>query len=76
MSRETAIVIREGDKFVALDRNSGGYPYLVDSPWEAQRWNTVALAEHYRAKFPSRYNEWRIQEFRATLLKDHTKTPH
>ena len=73
MSRETAIVIREGDKFVALDQASGGYPYMVDSPWKAMHWDTPAHAESYRSKFPSKYRQWQVQEFRATLLKDYTK---
>jgi hypothetical protein len=74
MSRETVIVIREDDQFIALDSNSGGYPYLVDSPWKAQHWDTPAHAESYRSKFLSRYENWRIQMFRATFLQDITKT--
>ncbi len=73
MNRESVIVIREGDQFVALDQGSGGYPYMVDSPWKAQHWDTAAHAENYRSKFPSSYNKWRVQEFRATFLRDVTK---
>jgi hypothetical protein len=72
MSKETVIVLREGDRFIALDQASGGYPYMVDSPWRAQHWQTTAHAEAYRSKFPGSYAKWQIQEFRATLLHDHT----
>ena len=72
MSREVVVVIREGDQFVALDAGSGGYPYMVDSPWKAEHWRSTAHAEAYRRKFPSSYDKWQIQEFRATLLGDVT----
>ena len=34
-------------KFVAVDEASGGYPYLVDDPFSAQRWSSIERAERY-----------------------------
>ena len=63
-------IICERDKYIALDNNSGGYPYRVDSPWEARHWPRLQDAKDYRGKF-SREN-WTIKVFRATALWDVT----
>lgn len=72
MSREVVVVLRERDQFIAIDYASGGYPYMVDSPWKAEHWQSAALADSYRRKFPSQYKKWRIQLFQATMLRDLT----
>jgi len=67
MSKELAIVIREGVKFVALDLHSGGYPHMVDSPWKAEHWATIEEAEDYRITFSDR--AWSVEEYRATFVR-------
>lgn len=37
------------DKFVALDRPSGGYPREVESVFEAELWRNLTDAEKYNA---------------------------
>lgn len=46
------LIICEGDKFIALDEGSGGYPVRVNSPWQAQHWRLTKDAISYRDKFP------------------------
>jgi len=67
MSKESAIVIREGVKFVSLDLASGGYPHMVDSPWKAEHWATLEEAEDYRITFSDR--AWSVEEYCATFVR-------
>lgn len=57
------IVIRSGEYFIGF--NAHDYPVLVDSPWEAKHWETIAQADAWRRLFPSRFHALRIQKYTA-----------
>ena len=50
--------------FVALDGSSGGYPYMVETLYKAQKFHTVAEAMKYRNSFLSgnyqNANAWKV----------------
>jgi len=46
---------RDQGKFVALDKASGGYPYLTGDPFEAKLWETLESAEEYNIMFKGAY---------------------
>lgn len=62
------LIICEGDKYIRLDRSSGGYPGRVTSPWGATHWQSKEDAKNYRQRFPK--ENWTIKVFRATPLWD------
>lgn len=45
------IIALPGDKYVDIDRNSGGYPYTVDHPSRAHIWTDKKQAEDYLKMF-------------------------
>lgn len=52
-------------QFVALDRASGGYPYSVESPLNAQHWTDAEEALSYAKSFDGRsesYKSYAIEQ--------------
>jgi len=45
------IIALPGNKYVDIDRNSGGYPYTVDDPFRAHIWTDKEQATDYLNMF-------------------------
>jgi hypothetical protein len=49
--KERYIIALPGNKYVDIDRNSGGYPYTVDDPARAHVWTDKQRALDYLEMF-------------------------
>lgn len=60
MNRE-GYVLTKGDKIVALDSASGGYPYLTKHFSQIKIWETVEEARDYNRMFKNEYTVRQIE---------------
>lgn len=54
------IIDNETEKFVAVDSNSGGYPYMTDSIAAAHKFNRLDEAVKYHTSCFKDYPNWKI----------------
>lgn len=59
-------IFMKGEKFVAMDASSGGYPYITDRPLDANHWSSVKEALEYKNHFPD--EDWEIYRFGGLKL--------
>lgn len=64
-TEEFFILDTETGKFVGIDSNSGGYPYLTDSIVSAHRFTTLDHAVQYR----SEQKCWKIVKINITTTE-------
>ena len=62
---EYVIKNKNTKKFIAIDANSGGYPYEVDKAIQAKLWDNTKKANEYRDIFHN--NDWELHTI-ATIV--------
>lgn len=63
------IIDQDTNKFVCLDRASGGYPYMADSIIPAHKFNKLDDAVSYRTSFHTQYPNWKIVIVEITTIE-------
>lgn len=71
-NKEYFVLVTPQGKLIALDRDSGGYPYNAVRPKDVHYWDSWRSANTYRNTMNK--PEWKIQKISFTL-EDVTNTP-
>jgi len=61
-------VLRDGVEFVAIDQQSGGYPYLVKEPNRAMVWTENNQESLFNYKMMFKEKNWEIGELIVTVI--------